>query len=103
MGFGRGEPARNRRDIPSIERQDLLGLGPEARRRFADSNARDHQIGRDFGQRREDKGPVEQFGMGQRQPFGLERDVVIGDEVDVDDPRPPPLRGLAAELDLQRS
>ena len=84
-----------------IERHNLLGLGPEARRRVADPNARDHEIGRDFGQRHEDEGPVEQFGMGQGQPFGLERDVIIGDEVDVDDPRPPPLRRLAAELDLQ--
>ena len=40
--------------------------------------------------------------MGQRQPFGLERKLVVGDEIDVDDPRPPSLRRRAAELDLQR-
>ena len=40
--------------------------------------------------------------MGQRQPFGLEGHVAVGDEVDVDDPRPPSLRRLAAELDLER-
>ena len=87
----------------SVERHDLRSLSPEARGRVADPNARDHEIGRDFGQRDQDESPVEQFGMGQGQPFGLERHVVVGDEVDVDDARPPSLRGLAAELDLERS
>src|ERR1700684_1727888 len=85
----------------SVERQDLRSLGPEARGGVADPNARDHEIGRNFGQRDQDEGPVEQFGMGQGQPFGLERNVVVGDEVDVDDPRPPTLRRLSAELDLE--
>src|ERR1700733_2135083 len=39
--------------------------------------------------------------MRQGQPFGLERHLVVRNEVDIDDARPPSYRGLAAELDLQ--
>ena len=78
-----------------------MRLRPETRRRLADPNAADHEIRRDFGQRNEDEGAIEQFGMGQGQRFGLERNLVVGDEVDVDDPRAPPFRTLPAELDLE--
>ena len=99
MGFGRQEPAR----IEAVPGQSSgqTCLGPEPRGRVADPNARDHKVGRDFGQRDQNEGAVEQFGMGQGQPFGLKRNAVVGDEVDVDDPRTPSLRRLAAELDLQ--
>ena len=40
--------------------------------------------------------------MGQRQLFAPQRNVVIGDEVDVDDAGSPPLGGYAAEVDLER-
>ena len=86
----------------SIERKDFGGLGSEPRGRFADPNTRDNQIGRNLGHRDQDEGAIEQFGMGQRQPFGLQRDVAVSYEVDVDDPWPPSLRRRAAEFDLQR-
>ena len=73
-----------------------------ARGRVAHPHARDDEIGRDLGQRREDESAVEEFRMGQRQLFAPERNVVIGDEVDVDDARSPPLGGYAAEVDLER-
>ena len=38
--------------------------------------------------------------MRQGQPFGLERHLVVRNEVDIDDARPPSHRGLAAELDV---
>src|ERR1700722_2719469 len=100
MGFGRPELARIE-PARSVERDNLRSFGPEARRGVADPNARDHEIWRDLGQRDQDERPVEQFGMREGQLFGLEGNVTVGDEIDVDDTRPPPLRRLAAQLDLE--
>ena len=86
----------------SVERHDVRGLDLEPRGGFVHPHAGDHEVGGNLGERREHESPVEQFGMGQRQPFGVQRNIVIGDEVDVDDARPPALGGRAAELDLER-
>ena len=94
MGFGRPEPARIE-PVPGQSSGTISAASAPSRAAASPiRDTRDNQIGRDLGQRDQDEGPVEQFGMRQGQPFGLEGDVAVGDEVDVDDPRPPSLRGL---------
>ena len=73
----------------------------EARGSVADSPARDRPVRRDLCQRHEHEGSVEELGMGQGQPIGRQRDVVIVDDVDVDHARAPALGGNPAELDLE--
>ena len=43
-------------------------------RRLADASAADHALGRDFGERNEHEGAVEDLRMGQREPRAAESD-----------------------------
>ena len=59
-------------------------------------------VGRDFGQRHQHEGALEQARMRQRQARLVQRQVVIGDDVDIGGARAPALfmRAVAAELQL---
>ena len=67
----------------------------------------DHPVGRDLGQRHQHESAFEQARMRQRQVRLVQRDIVIGDDVDVGGARPAALfmRAIAAEpqLDLLRA
>src|SRR5271166_3684616 len=70
--------------------------------RLADAPAADREVRRDFGERGENEGAVQDFRVGQLEPRRVAREVAISDDVDIDDARAPSLPGRAAELDLER-
>ena len=57
--------------------------------RIADLDARDQPIGRDLRQRHEHEGAFEHVRMRQNEVAIDQHQIVIGEEVDVDGPRPP--------------
>ena len=65
------------------------------------------RVRHDLGQRHQHEGALEQARMRQREAGLVEREVVVGDQVDVDRARTPALlaRAVAAEraLDVQRA
>ena len=61
----------------------------DATRRLGQPRPADAQIGRDFGQRNQDEGPLQKAGMRQHETFVRQFRSVVEQKVDVDDPRPP--------------
>ncbi len=57
--------------------------------RVADPDAGDDAVGRDFGERHENEGALEQMRVGQRQGGVVEDNIVISQDVEVDGTRSP--------------
>ena len=71
---------------------------------IAHTPAGDAALRRDFSERRQYEGSREQLRVWQREVRLLQNEVVIGDEIDIDRPRPPAalLAALASERVLDR-
>ena len=69
--------------------------GIEAGERIADPGPGDDAVGRDLGEGNEHERAFEQARMRQCEPGLVERDVVIGEDVDIDRPRAPAPLALA--------
>src|SRR5215468_8927292 len=96
-----GLHARGRR---SWWRQLLDAACVYLRQCIAHTPAGDHPLRRDLRERRQYEGSREQLRVWQREVRLLQNEVVIGDEVDIDRPRPPAalLAALASEGALDR-
>ena len=71
--------------------------------RLAHAPPGDHPVGRDLGKRQQHEGALEQARVRQRQAQLVQREVVIGDDVDVGGARAPALfmRAVAAERSIR--
>src|SRR6266700_7428318 len=81
-------------------RQPLDPLGRKACKRGSHAVSRNRALGRNFRERNQDEGALEQPRMRQRQRPLVELDIVIGDEIEVEGARAPApfMRAVAAEL-----
>ena len=88
--------------MPGQRQQSLDSGGIDAGQRIAHLAPGDHPVRRDFGERQQHEGALEQARVRQGQAQFVQRQVVIGDDVDVGGARAPALlvRAVAAELQL---
>ena len=82
--------------------QPLDSLGRKLRQRRSDAAPRDHPVRRDFRERHQHEGAFEQAGVRQRQLRLLNRNIVIGDQIEVERARAPAsfVGAVAAEFGL---
>src|SRR5262245_32269557 len=77
--------------MTSASGQTLDATRVEAGQRVADTNAGDPSVRRDFRQRHQHEGALEQARVRQGQAGLVHGEVVIGDDVDIDRARSPAL------------